>query len=258
MKKITLLLLTLTMAVSTYAIDDGTYSLTNAPFGTSVTFNNTTEKITITMTDASLVTNGYLSIGFGHTGNSGGGGMNGTYAIFAVKTASGFDLHEYVLGVGSKGTLSSASPSLVVDSFTATSVTISRNYNSSVATAYDFTTTDTELMYASAKGVNLQRHSARGFGTIGIALNTDFPELLGLNLYNVFSKKTIELKFPETASGVYNVEIMNSVGQTLVSKKLDSSIGIHSFNELSGDAPGVYFVRLRRDGKLVTHKVIKN
>jgi hypothetical protein len=258
MKKITLLLLTLTMAMSTYAIGDGTYSLANVPFTNFITFDNTAEKVTITMTDATLVTNGYLAIGFGHTGASGGGGMNGTYTIFAVKTASGFDLFEYVLGFGNIGTLSAASPSLVVDSFTATSVTISRNYNSSIATAYDFNITDVDVMYAGAKGISFNRHSDRGFGTIGLALNTDLPELLGLNLYNVFSENSIEVKFPETAFGIYEVEIINSVGQTLVLKKLDSSVAVHSFSELSGDAPGIYFVRLRKEGKVLTYKVIKN
>jgi len=260
MKKITLLLLILTMAVSAYAIGDGTYSLVNAPFDTTVTFDNATEKVTITMTEASLLTNGYLAVGFGHTGSSGGGGMNGTYTIFALKTASGFDLFEYVLGSGNIGTLSAASPSLAIVSSTATSITISRNYNSSVGTAYDFTTTDTELLYAGASGSSgLSYHNkGRGFGAVGLLLNTELPELFELNLYNVFSENSFELKFPETASGIYNVEIINSVGQTVVSKKLNSAIAKHSFPELSGSSPGIYFVRFDRDGEFKTIQVIKN
>ena len=256
MKKITFLLALFITSLSSYAITDGTYNLTGAPFTGTITFDNTAQMFTITITSSPVT--GYLAIGFS---NSATAGMAGTYAIYASNSNSQFALSEHTLADYNLGTTLTTQAAISSQNFANGDITITRAYTATNG-GFSFTGDETELHFIAAKGsTTAAYHDERMKGTISIGSPVgvnNLSELEGLQVFNNSSDKTIGIKFPAAAEGIYDVEIINSVGQTLVRKQLNSSISVHSVNELSGKPAGIYFVRLSKDDGFTTKQVIKN
>lgn len=259
MKKITLSLLTLIASLSSFAIDNGTYAITGAPYTATITFDNTAERFTVAITGSP--TTGYFGLGFA---SSDAGQMNDKYAFYITNNADEFVISEQILvdyGTGSK--LLASDVTIESQDFAAGDITFSRSYATTNG-GYSFNATDESVFFISSKGATVGAYHG-GANRFKGAINletvlsvSNFPELEGLQLFNSTENQSLGLKFPNTATGIYDVQVMNSVGQTVLTKQLDSNNPIHPFNELAYEPAGTYFVRLTRDGQIVSLKGIKN
>ena len=256
MKKITLFLSMLIISIASFAIDDGTYPITGAPYTGTITFDNTAETFTITITDSP--TTGYIGLGFA---SSSDGQMNGKYAFYIAKDGDNFSLSEQTLVNYGLGTKLAAQASIVSQDFAAGNITITRSYASTNG-GFSFTGDETELHFISSKGATVGAYHGntnrfKGTISVGAVVGVNrLEDLVGLQVYT--TNQSLGLKFPAAAEGTYEVEIMNSVGQTLVRKKISSATSVHTFDELSAQPAGVYFIRLNKNGGFSTLKAMKN
>lgn len=244
MKKITLLLLLFITSVSSFAIVDGTYPLTGAPFTGTITFDNTAQEFTITITNSP--TTGYLGIGFSDTTAC---QMDGKYALYITKSDNTFQLSEQILTNFATGTTLTTQATIESQNFANGDITIKRSYTATNG-GFSFTGNETSLNFISAKGNTAGAYhggSNRFKGTVSIgSLSTNqLPELIGLQAYT--KDNSIELKFPETAKGIYNLEVLNSIGQTILTKELNSNTPSHPLSKLSSNPAGIYFIRLNKN-----------
>jgi hypothetical protein len=104
------------------AIVDGTYDLPGLPFNCTITFDNTAQVYTITISGS--LTTGYYGLGFTSSSN---GQMAGKYAMYMANSGSNFTLSEQTLVNYGLGTTLTAQASIDSEDFAAGSISVSRS-----------------------------------------------------------------------------------------------------------------------------------
>lgn len=252
-----LLALSIVAASSLSAQFFSTGTVTLGSSGMTVKMVTSSTNVTLTLTGTST---GYLGLGFGGTGNSGGMASGVDGFIYNSNSTTNSNLDYTFAGIGATP---NADPS---QDWTITSNTTNGGMRTIVATrslaggsgdtAFTNSNSSINIFYAVGPSLTLQNsyHSARGYAVLTrnsvLGTNDIATENKAIALYPNPARETVNFK---NADKIKSVEIYETTGRKVKSVELKSSE--LTVAELSA---GTYYLELQlKDGTKAYEKLIK-
>lgn len=248
MKKITLSLFTILVAISTQA---------QISSGEIMFVDGYTAEIDIDETDIVLTLVGeedrYLAIGFGVNGMDAGGDV-------VSFDATGFNDRAF-LGIGIPPTLDTQDWAIVSNEVEAgiRTLIVTRPLAGSDATDYEFSADETslDLVWARGNTLNFQNHTTqnRGSTTINFTLGVDANQVASIvSLYPVPARDFITVSLQNIAIENTNLTVYTITGEQVLSIPVDHK---SMLLDTSTFAQGVYIVRIQNPAGVLTTQFIK-